>query len=109
MRKIIHRLILWYYRREFREITKVTKEEELDLYMLKNNEKMLHVIRSEITKYVLKEFESKSPDEKLMYKGATIALGLMRDCHLMAIKIKSETKNPDDQLKMWSKFKAKIG
>jgi hypothetical protein len=108
MRKIIHKLIMWYYRKEFREITKILPEEELQLYLFKDSDTTLRLIRAETTRYVLKEFEEWVPEKKWMAKGAALALRQIRDAHLAVFEIHAKTNNPDEQMKAWQKMKNRI-
>jgi len=108
MRKIIHKLIMWYYRREFREITKILPEEELQLFLFKDSDTTLRLIRAETTRYVLKHFEEDLPEKKWMAKGAAIALRQIRDAHTAIFDIHGRTSNPDEQMKAWQKIKNRI-
>jgi hypothetical protein len=105
MRWLLQILIKYYVNRYSNlEIVKLTPEEELEFYQLSGPQSALRVLKSNITVQTLRHFEAKTEQERWMVKGAALALQLIKDRHLLAVKLDG-VKDPKRKMKMWQEFK----
>jgi hypothetical protein len=105
MRLILEILIRFYLNKYAnKEITKLSDEQELEAYQLKSSVETLKVIKSNITIQTLRHFECNNDKERWMVKGASLALQLIKDRHLLAVKL-SSLKDKKKKIDLWKKFK----
>jgi len=97
-------LLLKLYRKEFREITKLTPAEEFKLYLFRSPDEVLRLIKSITTVQVMREFESFDRTEKDMAKGAALILKTIKDAHLQAIELNQITDDKERE-KLWNDYK----
>lgn len=86
------------------EITKLKPEEELEAYRFTNSMGIEKIIRSNITIQTLRHFEAKTDQERWMVKGAALALQVIKDRHVYAVKLNS-IKDKKKRVELWKKFK----
>jgi|AntAceMinimDraft_18_1070375.scaffolds.fasta_scaffold02600_9 hypothetical protein len=102
MRFILRILIRMYVNKYCnREITKLRPEEEMELYKFKSAANVHRIIKSNITVQTLKHFEAKTEQERWMIKGASLALQILKDKHLYALKLE-KVKSKKERIKMWT-------
>jgi len=104
LKKYLLRLLLKLYRKEFREITKLTPAEEFKMYLFRDPEEVLRLIKSITTVQVMREFESDSKTEKDMAKGAALILKTIKDAHLQAREL-NEITDDKEREKLWTDYK----
>lgn len=100
------RLLIRYYVNRYAnlEIVKIPKDEELDLYLFKNSSDVLKLIKNNITIQTLRYFEAKNDYERAIVKGASLALQVMKDRHLKAVKLHKEVKDKSRRISFWKKI-----
>lgn len=106
MRKLLLEILIRYYVNHYanHDIVKLTPEEEVEAYRMRSPASALKVLKSNITIQTLRHFEAKTEQERWMVKGASLALQVIKDRHLLATKI-GEIKDPVKRLTAWKKFK----
>lgn len=87
-----------------REIVKLSAEDELEAYRFTTSLGILKVLKSNITIQTLRHFEARSEQERWMVKGASLALQVIKDRHIYAVKLES-VKDKSKRLSLWEKFK----
>ena len=104
--RIILRLLIRLYVNKYANATivKMTPEEDMAAYKFKSSESVLKILKSNITIQTLKHFEAKTDQERWMIKGASLALQIMKDRHLYALKL-DKIKDKDKKLKLWLDLK----
>jgi|GEM_PF-2583573 len=105
IKKYLLRIILKLFSEDFREIKKISAEDEFKLFLLNNSDDTVKLIRSIMTMQVLKAFEADNETDRLMAKGAASILKIIKDAHLASYEIYKQFDNDDDRIKAWKKFK----
>ena len=74
------------------------------MYLFRDPEEVLRLIKSITTVQVMREFESDSKTEKDMAKGAALILKTIKDAHLQAREL-NEITDDKEREKLWTDYK----
>jgi len=104
--KTILRLLIRLYVNKYANtaIVKIDPEEEMELYKFKSSANVFKLLKGNITIQTLKHFEAKTEQERWMIKGASLALQILKDRHLYALKL-DEIVDKKQKLKLWTSLK----
>ncbi len=104
MKSFLTRWLLSRYMKENRDITKIAIDDEIKYYTMKDYDKISHLLKSVMTAQVMRHYEAKTEEERLMAKGAASILKIIKDAHEFALDV-SDIKDKDKQMKEWARFK----
>jgi carboxylesterase type B len=107
MKKYLLKLLLWWYRKAVRDFTKLTSGEEFYLYRFGSANDVVKLLKYLQTTQILWHFESKTKDEQLIVKGASMMLKIILDSHNQVLEIIEQTSDEGKQLAMWEGYRSK--
>ena len=105
MRKYLIRLLVRWFIKENREITKLTIGEEFNLFRMTNPNDITKLLKSFMTAQTSWYWEAKTDKERDIAKGAAMMLKILTDGHQTAMNIIEMESEEDKQYQMWSKYK----
>ena len=103
---MIVKLLLKLYTRKNREIAKISEEEEQKLYLFRNPEDVVRLMKANSTAQVMRYFEGNTDEERAVAKGAAMILKIMREAHYNAVAT-YDKKNDKQSHGLWRTFKTK--
>lgn len=102
-KKLLIKLAVKYYIDKDLEIKRIKTDRLLDLYLLNTQADTIEVIKSLISDCMLRYFEAKSNDERLVLKGGIIMLKRLKDRNTLAVNIADNIPDKDRAIKYWEK------
>jgi len=107
MKRYLLKLLLWCYRDAVKDFTKLSTEEEFNLYKLSYGRDVVKLIKYLQTCQILWFYEAKTDEERATVKGASMILKIMLDSHNEVMEIIENEVDETKQLQYWDRFKKK--
>ncbi|NTU69233.1 hypothetical protein HGB13_00165 [bacterium] len=89
IRKFLLKILVNLYLSQNREISKISKEEELSCLLFKSQLATEKILRTYLTTQTLRYWEAKTDYERAVVKGGGLILQLLLDKHKQAVKLDS--------------------
>ena len=107
MRKLLLKILLRFYRKALRDFVKISAEDEFNCYKFGTPNDVVKLLKYLQTTQILWYYDSKSEEERMAVKGASMILKILVDGHNEVMEIIEHESNEERQLFHWDKYKKK--
>jgi len=110
MRKFLLKLLIRWYVKQNRDISKLSIEKEYEKMLFKNQQSIYDILRARLSKKTLDHFAANTDFERAIIKGGALELKILLDLHRTALEIdEKKDVSRETRIRLYKKLSDGIG